>query len=62
MTWHFIYEEPLKKREQSISEDNDEGSAPLADSIVEQEEAYQKRLFENDLFVWSLLLLRKDKL
>jgi hypothetical protein len=60
MSWHFLYQEGLKNETKNISAEGSE--APFQEPSVqampaELGEAYQKKLFENDLYVWSLLLL-----
>jgi len=60
MSWRFLYQDALKDETMNISGEKSE--VPIQDSPVptEQDEAYQKKLFENDLYVWSLLLLRNN--
>ena len=59
MTWSFLYKESLEKKENNTSTDE---NVALPERLVqsEQEDAYQKKLFESDLYVWSLLLLRNN--
>lgn len=65
MTWRFLYEEALKKQQKKKpaeeSEFTVEGSASPGVSDNEQDETYQKKLFENDLYVWSLLLFPRNE-
>jgi hypothetical protein len=65
MTWQFLFEEALKNEENNTSAEGrevpTEGSASWAITAKERDDTYQKKLFENDLYVWSLLLIRNDK-
>ena len=66
MNWNSIYQQSLEKESKSTDTESDQ---PAGNDIVscsdtngnENEELYQKKLFENDLYVWSLLLLIPDK-
>jgi len=63
MTWSFLYGDVLKNKEKSSSVE--QGEVPMEgsgaqSSLIEQDDAYQKKLFENDLYVWSLLLLKNN--
>jgi hypothetical protein len=65
MTWRFLFE-TLKNGEKNTSTEGSEvlmeNSADRPTKFIEQDEAYQKKLFENELYVWSLLLLGNDKI
>jgi hypothetical protein len=67
MTWHSLYDKALKKRQKkkSISDAHSkpalQNSASRDVALDEEDETYQKKLFENDLYVWSLLLIGNDK-
>jgi len=64
MTWSFLLEGALKKEKKKISAKGGEGGVEnlSADPGMpnEQDETYQQKLFENDLYIWSLLLLRNN--
>jgi hypothetical protein len=63
-TWRFLFEERLKIKETNAAADRSEvtieASSVRSGMPIEQPEAYQKKLFENDLYVWSLLLLKNN--
>jgi hypothetical protein len=63
MTWRILFGESLKSEENATSPQSAdvpaEGSASQA-MVTEPDEAYQKILFENDLYVWSLLLFKRE--
>jgi hypothetical protein len=66
MNWNSIYQPSFEKESKGMDTERDQ---PVENNIVscsdingnENEELYQKKLFENDLYVWSLLLLIADK-
>jgi len=67
MTWHCLYEKAVKRRQEKKSI-SDAHSIPALENpafrdvaLGEADEIYQKKLFENDLYVWSLLLIGNDK-
>jgi len=64
MNWNLLYQQSSKKEKKKIGGDcdqPDENSMISSNGSNENEELYQRKLFENDLYVWSLLLLLPDK-
>jgi len=63
MSWRFLYQDVFKDMKNTSTGGSEflmEESAVPPTPLVVEDEAYQKKLFENDLYVWSLLLLRND--
>ena len=63
MTWRFLYRDALKNEEKDTAIEPREVPIEGSDAqlnVNEQEEVYQKKLFENDLYVWSLMLLKNN--
>jgi hypothetical protein len=63
MNWRFLFGELLKDEENGTSAGNGEiptGGSVRQGTVTEQDETYQKKLLENDLYVWSLLLFKRD--
>ena len=66
MNWNLIYQLSPGRESRSTDTESDQPDENVVvnsdnGSNNEREESYQKKLFENDLYVWSLLLLIPDK-
>jgi hypothetical protein len=62
MSWRYLFPEAFELQKQKTEDDRRETAVATDSSALnDDEENYQKKLFENDLYVWSLLLLLPNK-
>ena len=65
MSWRFLFWDSIERHEKEAPSEKNEPTVEdsgLTGTAASEDEIYQKKLFENDLYVWSLLLFKRGKL